>query len=56
MPENVKMPILRMSSDLRNRVDPEATAMSTPAYPQEVLNAIKEIHEETKANAPGTRL
>jgi uncharacterized membrane protein len=46
----------RDAPDIRNRVDPEATAMSTPADPQEVLNAIKETHEETKANAQGTRL
>jgi uncharacterized membrane protein len=46
----------RDAPELRNRVDPQATAMSTPADPQEVLNAIKETHEETKANEPGKRL
>jgi uncharacterized membrane protein len=46
----------RDAPDLRNRVDPEATAMSMAADPQEVLNAIKETHEETKANVQGTRL
>jgi uncharacterized membrane protein len=40
--------------DLRNRVDPEATAMATPADPQEVLDAIKETNEKAKGNEPGT--
>jgi uncharacterized membrane protein len=45
----------RDAPDLRNRLDPEATAMSTPADPHEVLNAIKEISEESRAREPGTR-
>jgi uncharacterized membrane protein len=46
----------RDAPDLRNRVDPEATAMATPADPQEVLDAIKETHEKGKANEQGTAL
>jgi len=33
---------------LRNRVDHEAAAMSTPADPQAVLDAIKDSHEEVR--------
>jgi uncharacterized membrane protein len=44
----------RDAPDLRNRLDPEATAMSTPAD-HEVLNAIKEISDEPRALEPGTR-
>ena len=36
----------RDDPDLRNRVDHEAIAMSTPADPQAVLDAIKDTHEE----------
>ena len=43
---------------LRNRHDPEAMALSIPADPQHVLDAIKDAHEEllpTQAmDAPGT--
>jgi len=31
---------------LRNRIDHEAAAMSTPADPQAVLDAIKDSHED----------
>ncbi len=36
----------RDDPSLRNRVDPEALALSIPADPQHVLDAIKEAHEE----------
>jgi len=36
----------RDDPSLRNRVDHEAAAMSTPADPQAVLDAIKDSHEE----------
>jgi len=36
----------RDDPSLSNRVDHEATAMSTPADPQAVLNAIKDSHED----------
>ena len=46
----------RDAPDIRDRVDPKAEAMSTPADPQAVLDAIKETHEEMlagdAANAP----
>ncbi len=38
----------RDAPNLRNRHDEEATAMSTPADPQEVLHAIKETSEELR--------
>ena len=41
----------RDAPGLRNRLDPEAAAMSTPADPHEVSNAIKETHEEIESNA-----
>ena len=36
----------RDDPSLRNRVDHEAAAMSMPADPQAVLDAIKDSHEE----------
>lgn len=36
----------RDDPSLRNRLDPEALALSVPADPQHVLDAIKEAHEE----------
>ncbi len=38
----------RDDPSLRNRVDHEATAMSMPADPQAVLDAIKDSHEEVR--------
>lgn len=38
----------RDDPSLRNRVDHEATAMSLPADPQAVLDAIKDSHEEAR--------
>jgi len=40
---------------LRNRVDREAAAMSTPADPQAVLDAIKDTHEEMLATGSDTQ-
>ena len=39
----------RDDPNLRNRVDHEATAMSLPANPQAVLDAIKESHDDVTA-------
>lgn len=39
----------RDSPTLRDRHDPEAVALSTPADPQAVLDAIKDTHEEMVA-------
>ena len=38
----------RDDPSLKNRVDHEAAAMSTPADPQAVLDAIKDSHEDVK--------
>jgi len=40
---------------LRNRVDREAVAMSTPADPQAVLDAIKDTHEEMLVTGSDTQ-
>ncbi len=42
----------RDDPSLRNRVDHEAAAMSTPADPQAVLDAIKDSHEEVMLAEP----
>ncbi len=42
----------RDDPNLRNRVDHEAAAMSTPADPQAVLDAIKDSHEEVMLASP----
>ena len=39
----------RDDPDIRNRFDHEAVAMSAPADPQAVLDAIKETHEEMRS-------
>ena len=44
----------RDSPDVRNRVDHEALALSAPADPEAVLNAIKGTHDDMLATNPGT--
>ncbi len=46
---------LRRDSPLiENRLDPEAIAMSQPADPQAMLDAIKETHQELLADEAGS--
>ena len=42
----------RDDPSLRNRHDPEAQALSVPADPQHVLDAIKDAHEELQPSQP----
>lgn len=43
----------RDDPSLRNRDDAEAQALSVPADPQHVLDAIKDAHEELQPSQPG---